>query len=1057
VGERQFGPYRLVRQVAVGGMAEIHLAKTRGIAGFEKYVALKMIHPNFAEDDAFIQMLIDEAKIAVQLQHVNIAQTFDLGRVGDNYYITMEYVDGADLYKILRRGSEQERDVPLDVCAFVAKEVAAGLDYAHRKKDMAGTPLGIVHRDVSPQNVLISNAGEVKLVDFGIAKATMKVRQTAAGVIKGKYYYMSPEQAWGDKVDHRSDIFSAGIVLYEMMTGQMLYLEEDLHHLMDMVRKADIAPPTVLRPDVPPQLERIVMRALARQPEDRYQVAADLANDLEKFLHSYSPVFTATKLAKHVRTVMGEPVPIGSAPEIVHDDPVISTLEISDAELLHDRAELRDENSVIFRLQAQQQRAPTPTPTPVPAPLPRAPSAPVAVAPPVRAPSAPPVRPPTAPVVRPKMEIPRITQRQPGGTQPPPMGAPAAGGGGGLAPMPPMAASGPVTAIAPAPPPEPVPVRPVATPVPRPRASVPSAPVRPRDPNEETRPVDARMLAASTWNMDDDGDDDAVEHTVISAPPSMTNATTQDGATPGYAAEDHRSERTLDLGTDDVSYEPTMIEQNWSGSGATTADLAGSDSGGVGLQTTDDVIDDDDHPTLAPLDDEPRVPRVIHAPAVPRPASREADTTRPARRSAVAAQAQVDAHDDEEGPTMMRGPAVRAPAPASTGAVPRRTRSGNPALTASTPTPAVSELRKPARSRKTPAGGVGPQPSVLQAIVGAAGSEPMPSRPPPPNATAPTASMDAVYPEQPQPHQHQPPHAQQPYHQQQPHQQQHQQPPTHPHQQSHHGQQPHPHEQSHHGQQPQYPQQHPVPVPAHLQPYAGGWPQQQPYAGLPSQVSQVAGQPYAFQPYGQPPPSQPTFTQQMRAVIELDEIPSQYKVARGPRWLGLVVAALVAVAGAAAITYFILRRKPEPVQAAVLRIDSVPAGATVLVDGAELPQKTPVPFTATKPGARHTIKVSLAGYRPYQDEVVLPSTGGEYRISPVLVLRSGKITINTIPGGADIYIKGEPRGTTPRVLTDLEIASTTELELRLRDYPPRTIPLVWPESGEIDLNIDFKK
>src|SRR6478672_367421 len=145
MAERQFGPYRLVRQIAVGGMAEIHLAKTRGIAGFEKYVALKMIHPNFAQDDQFIQMLIDEAKIAVQLQHVNVAQTFDLGRVGDTYYITMEFVDGADLYQVLRRGSEQDLDMPLDVCAFVAKEMATGLDHAHRKRGVDGAPLGIVH------------------------------------------------------------------------------------------------------------------------------------------------------------------------------------------------------------------------------------------------------------------------------------------------------------------------------------------------------------------------------------------------------------------------------------------------------------------------------------------------------------------------------------------------------------------------------------------------------------------------------------------------------------------------------------------------------------------------------------------------------------------------------------------------------------------------------------------------------------------------------------------------------------------------------------------------
>ena len=150
MAERQFGPYKLVRQIAVGGMAEIHLAKTAGIAGFEKYVALKMIHPNFADDEQFIQMLIDEAKIAVQLTHGNIAQTFDLGRVGETYYITMEYVDGADLYKILRRASEQDLEMPLDVCAFIGKEILSALDHAHRKRDHTGRSLGIVHRDVSP-------------------------------------------------------------------------------------------------------------------------------------------------------------------------------------------------------------------------------------------------------------------------------------------------------------------------------------------------------------------------------------------------------------------------------------------------------------------------------------------------------------------------------------------------------------------------------------------------------------------------------------------------------------------------------------------------------------------------------------------------------------------------------------------------------------------------------------------------------------------------------------------------------------------------------------------
>jgi serine/threonine protein kinase len=356
MGDRQFGPYGLVHQIAVGGMAEIHLARTGGLAGFEKYVALKMIHPNFSSDDQFIQMLIDEAKITVQLQHVNIAQTFDLGRVGDTYYITMEYVDGCDLYQLLRKGSEQDREFPVDVAAFITKEVATGLDYAHRKRDHAGRPLGIVHRDVSPQNVLISHAGEVKIVDFGIAKATMRVRQTAVGVIKGKYYYMSPEQAWGDSLDHRTDIFSCGILLYELLTGQMLYLEEDVTRLLDMVRRAEIAPPTVLRKGIPPQLERIVMHALAKRPDDRYLTAVDLATDLERFLHAYSPVFTASKLARYTAEVMGTsqpPVHVAAAPPVEPSSlgperPITRRLVRED--FVRDRSEFTDENSVIFRM-----------------------------------------------------------------------------------------------------------------------------------------------------------------------------------------------------------------------------------------------------------------------------------------------------------------------------------------------------------------------------------------------------------------------------------------------------------------------------------------------------------------------------------------------------------------------------------------------------------------------------------------------------------------------------------------------------------------------------------
>ena len=301
-----FGPYRLVKQIAVGGMAEIHLAKSEGFSGFEKFVALKMIHPNFSTDSHFVRMLVEEAKITVFLNHVNIGQIFDLGRIGDIYYIAMEFIDGPDCYRIMRRITEQGLEMPCDVAAYIMHEVNAGLDYAHRCRDQLGNPLNIIHRDISPQNIMISRAGEVKVVDFGIAKAALRARQTAVGVIKGKYYYMSPEQAWGEPLDARTDIFSTGVVLYELLSGQMLYLEEDVALLLDMVRRADIPPLSKRRPDVPRELEAVVMKAVAKNPDDRWQSANEFQHALHTFLYRYAPSFNVQKLQAVVhRAVTG--------------------------------------------------------------------------------------------------------------------------------------------------------------------------------------------------------------------------------------------------------------------------------------------------------------------------------------------------------------------------------------------------------------------------------------------------------------------------------------------------------------------------------------------------------------------------------------------------------------------------------------------------------------------------------------------------------------------------------------------------------------------------------
>jgi serine/threonine-protein kinase len=333
--DRRLGSYQLLAPLATGGMAEIYVAKTLGVSGFEKRLALKVIHPNYSSDPEFVQMLVDEAKLAVQLSHANIVQTFDLGQVDEQYYIAMELIDGADLYKILRRSAEKNLDFPFDVAAFVAQEVCAGLDYAHRKCDPQGRPLEIVHRDVSPQNVLVSYEGEVKIVDFGIAKAAMRSQKTAAGVIKGKYFYMSPEQAWGDAIDSRSDVFSAGILLHEMIVGEMLYLEEDFEKLLQLVRKAEIQAPSTKRPGVPSELEEIVMRALCRRKEDRYQSAAELGHALQRFIRRSAPDFSRNRVAAFVHRVVGE----DSAGRI---EPAPASITAP--------SDLRDENSLLFRL-----------------------------------------------------------------------------------------------------------------------------------------------------------------------------------------------------------------------------------------------------------------------------------------------------------------------------------------------------------------------------------------------------------------------------------------------------------------------------------------------------------------------------------------------------------------------------------------------------------------------------------------------------------------------------------------------------------------------------------
>ena len=341
-----FGKYELIRPLGVGGMAELFLAKTTGIAGFEKYVALKMIHPSYADDDQFVRMLVDEAKIAVQLTHRSIVQTFDLGRIDGTYYITMEYVDGMDLARVISLASKARMPVPLEMVAFIGKELASALDYAHWKTDGVGEPLGIIHRDVSPPNVMISEEGAVKLVDFGVARAAMKRRQTSTNAVVGKLAYMSPEQARGDEaIDYRSDIFSLGLVLYELLCGQPAYQsEDDLDWLIELARKGEIVPPSVLREGIHTELEQSVMRALERRPEDRHAAAQDLATELQEYVQDHAPTFNAAILAEWVGSLIG-----AVDTESEHREVFRSGEMVPQQEIAHGLDEVSgDHNSVIF-------------------------------------------------------------------------------------------------------------------------------------------------------------------------------------------------------------------------------------------------------------------------------------------------------------------------------------------------------------------------------------------------------------------------------------------------------------------------------------------------------------------------------------------------------------------------------------------------------------------------------------------------------------------------------------------------------------------------------------
>ncbi|MEQ9501857.1 MAG: serine/threonine-protein kinase [Deltaproteobacteria bacterium] len=297
----KFGRYILLDRINVGGMAEVFRGKSSGVEGFERLVALKRILPNIAADQDFIDMFVDEAKLAVQLQHANIAQVYDLGKQDETYYIAMEYISGVDLRSMWDRARNRNRLLPIAMSCHIMQKVCEGLDAAHRKKDQEGNDISLVHRDVSPQNVLVSFEGEAKVIDFGIARAANKVSKTQAGVLKGKFGYMSPEQVRGIELDNRSDIFACGVVLYELLVGDRLFLGESDFSTLEKVRNVELVPPTRLNKNLSPHLERIVMKALAKNREDRYRWASEMAEDLQRYLFATNQPFARTDLQRYMQ------------------------------------------------------------------------------------------------------------------------------------------------------------------------------------------------------------------------------------------------------------------------------------------------------------------------------------------------------------------------------------------------------------------------------------------------------------------------------------------------------------------------------------------------------------------------------------------------------------------------------------------------------------------------------------------------------------------------------------------------------------------------------------
>jgi serine/threonine protein kinase len=305
----RFGPYEVHQRLGIGGMATVHLALERGVEGFERWVALKRLLPHLGADEEFVRAFVREAQLACRLSHPNIVRIFELGRVGEDYFISMEYIEGRDIRLLLRQARKVAGPPPLQVTMSLLSELLDALDYAHRKTDDKGRPLGLVHRDVSPSNLLVTTNGHLKIIDFGIAKASSEKQLTATGKIKGKIAYMAPEALRGRRRDARSDLFSVGVIAHELLTARPLFASKNDYKTIERIQHDDVVPPSAFNTNCPPQLDDFVLKALTKNPEDRYASARLMLEVLEELAQSLHLHATARDVGSWVEWAFSLPIP----------------------------------------------------------------------------------------------------------------------------------------------------------------------------------------------------------------------------------------------------------------------------------------------------------------------------------------------------------------------------------------------------------------------------------------------------------------------------------------------------------------------------------------------------------------------------------------------------------------------------------------------------------------------------------------------------------------------------------------------------------------------------